>query len=276
MTWHFGLSSGACPDRPILDALPALAESGAAGLEIGTPPRHFDPWQDWQVDALRDALARIRMPAISIHAPFGGVFDLADPNPRHRETALDAMLTSAHAIKRLGGRSIVVHPSDLERHHHPVEARLADCLDSLTSLAAACRQEDVTMFLESPLPHLIGGHPDEFAWLLSRLDESVKVCLDTGHLFLGRHWHRFVAVSGARLAHIHASDNHGTWDDHLAPGDGAVDWSEVFASLHRTAFAGWIMVELHCPGEDARHTFRRALAQTRALVGLYDGPGERA
>lgn len=273
MRWRLGISSGACAERPILDMIPILQASGAAGIEVGTPPRHFDPWQEQEIDALRDALARARLPAVSIHAPFGGVFDLADPNPRHRETAIDAMLTAARAIKRLGGHAVIVHPSDLERRHHNVDARLAGCAGGLKALADPCRQEGVTLVIESPLPHLIGGHPDEFAWLLGTVDESVRVCLDTGHAWLGRHWRRFVEVSDGRLMHVHANDNHGRWDDHLAPGDGAVDWDEIGSSLRDADFSGWIMVEMHCPGDEAERAFRRALTHTRALLDKYDQPG---
>jgi sugar phosphate isomerase/epimerase len=83
-------------------------------------------------------------------------------------------------------------------------------------------------------------------------------------------------MRGDRLVHVHANDNHGTWDDHLAPGDGDVDWPEVVSSLRGAGFSGWIVVELHCPGEDAERTFRRAVSQVRTLFGLYDLAGERA
>ena len=57
MSWRLGISSGACTERPILQVLPAIVASGAAGIEIGTPPRHFDPWSDEQVRVLAGALA---------------------------------------------------------------------------------------------------------------------------------------------------------------------------------------------------------------------------
>jgi sugar phosphate isomerase/epimerase len=276
MSWHIGISSGACTESPILDMLPALRQSGALALEIGTPPRHFDPLQEPQIVALGHSLREAGLAAVSIHAPFGGLLDLAEPNPHHRLAAIGAILTAASAIKRLGGDLVVVHPSDLVRHGHDVHARLRDCADSLRILGENCREAKVTLVVESPLPHLIGGHPDEFGWLLTQLDDATKVCLDTGHTALGRHWHRFLEVSGSRLIHVHATDNHGHRDDHLPPGDGTIDWAEIARSLRAADFSGWIMLELRCPTGDPVGYFRRAFEQATRLLGVSSAAGAGA
>lgn len=267
MSWRLGMSSGACVNLPILDILPALRASGAAGIEVGTPPRHFDPLQAGQIDAVAARLGELHLEAVSIHAPFGGALDLADPNPHHRNAAIGAALTAAEAIKRLGGRLVIVHPSDLARHAHVAGARLDDCAESLKTLGENCRRIGVTLTVESPLPHLIGGHPDEFRWLLEQCDADTRVCLDTGHTSFGRQWRRFVDVAGPRLIHVHANDNHGHRDDHLPPGDGLLDWADIAGSLKAIEFSGWIMLELRCPGASPAEDFRRAFEQASRLLG---------
>jgi sugar phosphate isomerase/epimerase len=268
MSPRIGLSTGGCYDSPILDVIVDLAPAGASGVEIGTPPRHFDPLQPAQVNALDLALRAAALPAISIHAPFGGLLDLADPNPRHRHAAIGAVLTAATAIKRLGGNLVIVHPSDLERHGRDVGARLANCAESLRLLAVNCARDGVTVALESPLPHLIGGHPGEFAWLLTHSHEAIRVCLDTGHTSLGRHWREFVTIAGARLVHVHVHDNRGQWDDHLPPGDGSIDWAGVAGSLRDVDYDGWLMLELGCPSGDRPAYFARAVGRARELFGV--------
>ena len=265
MRWRVGLSTGGCLDSPILDVIPDLVSSGAAGVEVGTPPRHFDPLDTAQVTALGEALEATALVPVSIHAPFGGLFDLADPNPRHRHAAIGAALTAASAIKRLGGRLVVVHPSDLERHGRDVPARLADSAASLRLLAANCAAEGVTVAVESPLPHLIGGHPDEFASLIGQLDDAVRVCLDTGHTALGGYWRRFVQVAGSRLAHVHVHDNRGQWDDHLMPGDGIINWADVANSLLEANYDGWLLLEITCPDGDRPTYLKRAVARAHQL-----------
>jgi sugar phosphate isomerase/epimerase len=102
MTWRLGIATGACIDRSILGILPSIHDSGARGIEVSTPPRHFDPWQADQIAALHRALEARALEAVSIHAPFGGLLDLADPNPHHRHAAVGAILTATAALKRLG------------------------------------------------------------------------------------------------------------------------------------------------------------------------------
>jgi sugar phosphate isomerase/epimerase len=247
-----------------------------SGVEVSTPPRHFDPLHDDQVTALARGLEACALQAVAIHAPFGGLLDLADPNPHHRHAAIGAILTAAAAIKRLGGRLVIVHPSDLERHGRDVDARLRDSARSLAVLAENCRQADVTLAIESPLPHLIGGRPDEFAWLLDQVGDSARVCLDTGHTALGGHWRRFVEIAGPRLAHVHAHDNHGHRDDHLPPGDGVIDWAEIARTLVEAGFDGWLMLELACPSGDRAAYFERAVRRATELFGPVRSPAPSA
>jgi len=266
MTVRLGISTGGCTDQSIVAILPAIQACGVTAVEIGTPPGHFDPAQPNQVHAVRGALDDLGLRAVSMHAPFGRTLDLSDPNPQHRHAAIAAILTAAAALKQLGGQLVVVHPSDLERNGHDQSARLHDCVVSLKLLAESCRQEAMTLVLESPLPHLIGGHPDEFRWLLAHVDDSVRVCLDTGHTFLGRSWHEFLNVADGRLVHVHANDNNGQFDDHLVPGEGQVNWSEIARTLTDVAFHGWTMLVLRCSDEPPSLYFKRAVERTSALL----------
>ena len=266
MNWHLGMATGAYLDRRIDDVLPLLGESGVRGVEIGTPPGHFHPEAPHEVEAVADVLRRTALTAVSIHAPFSRSLDLASPDAADRDRAIAAAVIAGRALRRLGGHIVVVHPSDLERAGQDVDARLADSLASLTTLAIRMGELGATLAVESPLPHLIGGHPDELRWLLAGLDRSVRVCLDTGHAALGQQWHRLLDVADGRLAHVHASDNHGTFDDHLPPGDGRIDWPEIGRTLAAADFRGWIMLELHAAPGDPAPFFRRAMAQAARLL----------
>jgi sugar phosphate isomerase/epimerase len=267
MTWSIGVATGACVDRPICGVLETLHAAGVSGVELGTPPRHFDLWKPDEVAAVGRSLQQLPLHAVSIHAPFGESLDLAHPDPRHRQAGIDATIAAARTVKRLGGRIVVAHPSDVVRHGADIAARLEASAASLRAVAGACRHEGVQLAIESPLPHLIGGHPDEFAWLLAHVADGAGVCLDTGHVALGRSWRRFAELCDGRVVHIHASDNHGQYDDHLVPGAGIIDWAEIAATLRAIGFGGWVMLELRCPDGDAMDYFRDALSRAAEVVG---------
>lgn len=266
MSWSIGVSTGSCIEQPVLDVLDRLDTAGVRGVELGTLPRHFDYAASAIVAALGCRLQSLAIQPVSIHAPFGPHFDLADHHARRREAASEAILAAARALKQLGGRIVVVHPSDLARHGADVGRHLDHAAASLRALAAACRDEGLRLAIESPLPHLIGGHPDEFAFILQHVGDDAGVCLDTGHITLGRAWRRFMDVSAGRLVHVHASDNHGRFDDHLTPGDGAIDWAEIVGTLREAAFDGWMMLEVACrDGADGTAFFSRALERASTL-----------
>jgi len=253
-------------DRPILDVLDAMHEAAIEAVEVGTPPRHFDPWREHEVSALGARLQRHAIRPISIHAPFGGVLDLSDLNPHRREAAIGAILTAAAALKAVGGRQVVVHPSDVPRDGQDVPRRLQLIRESLRGLAGSCDRLNVRLTVETPLPHLIGGQAGEFAQILDGLPAGVGVCLDTGHTSLGHQWRQFLDLSRGRLSHIHASDHHGQFDDHLPPGDGILDWPAIGRDLREARFDGWIMLELRCPAGSIAAYFARAVTRLRALL----------
>jgi sugar phosphate isomerase/epimerase len=131
MTWRIGLATGCCAERRVLEVLDAADEAGFPGIELGTPPGHFAPWEPSEVEAVFHKVQTLRCAVVSMHAPFGGQLDLAHHDDRHRESAIATMLASARALKRLGGTILVVHPTDHVRAHHDVGPRLAGAAEAL-------------------------------------------------------------------------------------------------------------------------------------------------
>lgn len=267
MTWPLGVATGCCSESPILEVLDAIEEAGFAGVEFGTPPHHFTPWEPSEVAAVEARMRTLACTPVSMHAPFGGLLDLAHHSAESRRAAIDTAIVSARALKRLGGSVLVVHPTDHVRAHHDVGPRLAWCTDALRIITDVATGIGVQIAIETPLPHLIGGHPDEFAAILERVGPAARICLDTGHTHLGGFTQRFIELAGDRLIHVHLHDNRGHFDDHLVPGDGTIDWPRVFTLLERARYAGWLMLELKGPAGSLVEYLRRARqqAETRAF-----------
>jgi sugar phosphate isomerase/epimerase len=199
---------------------------------------------------------------VAVHAPFGGLLDLSDPNGHHRSAAIAAILDAAGLLARLGGRIVVVHASDVPRGPDAA-SRLAHAADSLQRLHDACARDGLTLAIETPMPHVVGGAVDEFAWLVDRIGRDARVCIDTGHATLGHQWDAFINALGRRIVHVHAADHRGRDDDHLPPGDGTIDWGHIGAGLRRIGYSGWVMLELRCTAEPMADSFRRAAGTLR-------------
>lgn len=266
MTFQIGASTGCCVEMPIIDVVRALAAIETRGIEIGTPPRHFDVWERSQVMAVKEALRATGIQPIAIHAPFGGLLDLSDPNPHHRNAGIGAIVTAASVLQELGGHVVVVHATDVERKVPDAAQRLQHARESLHTLQLACARMGMVLALETPLPHLIGGSPEEFGRLLDGAGDGICVCLDTGHTTLGHHWDQFSALAEGRLAHVHAHDHGGTYDDHRPPGEGIIAWDRIAQQLSRLGFDRWVMLELRCPTEPLAGYFDRASRRLRELL----------
>ena len=277
MIWRVGVSTGAWIGHEIRAAIDAIAAAGFHAAELGTPPGHFDPWSIDQLRAVAARLTSAKIAPVSIHAPFGGLLDLSDPNPHHRHAAVGGILAAASALRELGGRIVVAHTTDVPREGQDVPRRLADCASALGVLQRSCAQMQMTLAIENPLPHLIGGHPDEFAWLLHQVGEEARVCLDTSHATLGPHLDRFLDVTNGRIVHVHANDHHGDRDAHLAPGDGIVPWERIGERLAAAGFDGWLILELNYETSTAPGGLARAGAElVRRMNALPAGLERRA
>jgi sugar phosphate isomerase/epimerase len=124
------------------------------------------------------------------------------------------------------------------------------------------------LVVETPLPHLLGGQPADFDWILERIPrDGTGVCVDTSHTSLGGFLLERLHRLGPRLVHIQASDNRGVTDDHLPPGEGIIDWSAVLAALDGVAYRGVFMLEVAGNG-DVRSHAQRAAESARHLLGL--------
>ena len=271
MSWRIAMATGGSVTTPILEVLDQLSRAGFRAVEIGTPPKHFDPWQRSQVEGVAEFLHRSSMVAASIHAPFGGILDLSDPNPHRRGAAVAGIIQAASMLRELGGTVVVVHPTDIPRDSGDVGPRLDSCSSALTTLAESCAGMGLRLAIESPLPHLIGGSPEEFSWLLGRVNNGAGVCLDTSHTFLGGHWTEFLKVADSKLLHVHASDNRGRFDDHLAPGDGIIDWGTVVDGLRRVGYTGWVVLEVSFVDGETEGKLARIRAAAETMFGPAPG-----
>ena len=76
-------------------------------------------------------------------------------------------------------------------------------------------------------------------------DDNFGAVLDTAHLNAQK---EILALSveklGKRIFYIHAADNDGRVNEHLATGRGTVDWDGVFQGLKKHKFSGYVAIDV--------------------------------
>jgi sugar phosphate isomerase/epimerase len=269
MKWEIGLSTGIAYRHPIEEVLDPIARAGFRAVEISTAPQHLALTDHRGLEALRNRMAGLGLRPHSLHAPFGHDVNLTSPDSGQRRDALERLIHAADALQILGGVQYVIHPGgEDQRWIWEREARLAHSVEGLTRVWEACRQRGLTLVVETPLPHLLGGQPEDFSWVLERLPaEGTGVCLDTSHTSLGGVLFEVIERFGPRLVHIQASDNGGVSDDHLPPGEGVIDWRHVVTALERVGYEGVFMLEVAGNGDVAGHVAKAWASAVALAVG---------
>ena len=275
MRWEVGVSTGVAYRHPIEDVLPLIRRRGFRALEVSTAQAHLDVSDLGRVGRVRAAIDDLGLRVHSLHAPFGHDVNFPSPDPGQRARAFDRLTSAAEALAILGGGLYVIHPGgEDQRWVWDRDHRLALSVEGLNRVWRDCQARGLTLVLETPLPHLLGGQPEDFAWILERLPrEGTAVCVDTSHCALGGTLLHAIAANGARLVHVQASDNRGKTDDHLPPGEGVLDWTAIRSALEAVGYAGAFLLEVN--GEGDPDATLAALAAWRD-ARLSDAQGLRA
>ena len=254
MTLLPGLSTGIDYRHPIEDTLRPIGAAGFTTIEVSTAPHHFDYMDPMGAQALSRRIVEEGLQVHSLHAPFGHDIDITSSEECIRSTSFDRLTRSADALATLGGRFLVIHPGGEDpRWAWTRERSIGLAAEGLRRMAEVCRERGLTLAVETPLPHLLGGHPDDFDWILQQIPETeVGVCVDTSHCSLGGHLFESLLRLSPHLVHVQASDNHGVNDDHLVPGWGVIDWPRVCATLDAIGYGGVFMLEVTGEGDVQR------------------------
>jgi sugar phosphate isomerase/epimerase len=267
MNW--GLSTGIAYRHRIETVLQPIYDAGFRIIEVATAPDHIDLRDTRRLRELAHVTREMGLTVLSLHAPFGHEIDITDPDASFRNRSLDMLTRAADALQIFGGQLYVIHPGG-EGHDWvwERETRLARSAEGLAAIWQRCRERDLELIVETPLPHLLGGQPDDLERLLQLLPvDGTGVCLDTSHTALGGFLFELMDRFAARLVHLQASDNRGVADDHLPPGDGIIDWPRVQSKLADINYRGVFLLELTDTG-DVRDNIARSAHRARETLLL--------
>jgi sugar phosphate isomerase/epimerase len=276
--WRCGISTGCFYKTDILQALPMVRDGGFVTIEVCSFPAHLDYNNPDHVGKAADLMLSLGMEANSFHAPFADSIDISSPDPARRASSVREVFAACDAAAMLRASYLVLHPGPEREGKPPPEEwyhRMRFAAESLNEVAAHCRHVGITLLLENMLPHLMFGHVSDLMFLLGAIRETnVGTCLDTGHAFLSKDLRTVVHKLSGHLRMLHVNDNHGDRDEHLSPGEGAIDWISLFRQLRQWNFHGPLILELADSGESPERIMERARAARVYLREILDRQSE--
>lgn len=230
---------------PVEEAIRWASENGVRFLDV-------------QTDLAPNALAEIPSRAgeirrlceekdvrLGLHTLSG--VNVAEVSPFVRDAA-DAYLGAyIDAAAATGAGWVIVHAG----YHFTAdyEARRQAGLERLKRAVDHAERKDVTLLLENTNRepdhaevHYLFCTIEEIHWYLERLS-SPKLRMS----FTANHAHLYPegvagfveAIDFSRVDEVRLADCHGEYEEHLNPGEGSMNWPEMFRSIEAKGFRGW-------------------------------------
>jgi sugar phosphate isomerase/epimerase len=169
-----------------------------------------------------------------------------------RSEACECLRRHLANMVRIGACHLVVHGGSHEVKREGI--RLTAGI--LQEVAAAYEDAGVVICLENHYAydyhdsHELFSTPEEYLELFAALDSrAVRACLDYGHSHMNGNTEAMLRQLAPYLAYVHIADNGGVDDDHLAFGEGTIDWKATFEATREVGFAGPFTIEF--PVKDA-------------------------
>ncbi|QYZ80362.1 sugar phosphate isomerase/epimerase [Methanofollis formosanus] len=163
---------------------------------------------------------------VTVHAPYADLNLASINDPIWRESVRQICACIEHAAD-LTDR-VTLHPGYLSPAGKLLPGKTWALQKEALRLIGACGEEHgVKACLENMIniPEFLCHDADELLGITDGI-EGVGVTFDLGHANTVRAVDGFLKQIGA-ADHIHIHDNHGSSDEHLALGDGIIDWEKV-------------------------------------------------
>lgn len=207
-------------------------------------------------------LKRCNLHCDSLHAPFGHI-NAMWLEGENGERMLRELTDGVETCARIEAPVLVVHLSSGEQ---------APCVNDLgfsrfDRLMEFAAKNGVTVAYENQ--RKLGN----LACALERYPDA-GFCWDVGHEACFMRGIQTMPLFGKRIVALHTHDNHAVFngDEHLLPGDGAIDFERVARQLADSPFAGTLMLEVSrfsvAPYRALTHEefYRRAAERARTIA----------
>lgn len=231
---------------PRLDACAELrwaAEHGFDFLDLTVegPVAHLE---NLDIRELRAIVAATGIGIVGHTAPY---LPFSSPIARLRRAAVESTVDTFECFATLGATWVNVHigftPKLFSR-----DRWLGWNAESFAELAARAEPYGLRVMIEHPPRPSVSA--SDITTILDA-DPRLGFHLDVGHAHVGGdRIEGLIKALGQRLAHVHLSDNKGGHDDHLALGDGFIDWPRALGLLRQAGYDGTLTLEVQSPDRD--------------------------
>jgi len=236
--YRIGISS--C-GADLTDALFAdYKNAGVQSIEISFGHKPDNPPDFSDIKRLSDTYG---IELWSFHLPFAPFSELELSRPNLCDHTIEYFKRFIKEGSSIGIKRFVVHPSGEPISDEHRAARLECAKKSLARLAEYAKCFDAIICVENLPRSCIGRNTEEMLALLSA-HENLRSCFDTNHLLSLEKPHEYIRKLGNQIVTLHVSDYDFLDERHWLPGEGDIDWQELYKALCEVGYNGIWMYEL--------------------------------
>ena len=148
----------------------------------------------------------------------------------------------------IGIQTFVLHPSGEPIADEEREDRFGYSMENLDILAEFAHKCGAVIAVEDLPRSCLGNTAEDMLQLLSANDK-LRCCFDSNHLLADSN-RNFIEKIADKIVTLHISDYDFTDEKHWLPGEGLVDWQEVYSLLQKVGYNGVWMYEINLTPPD--------------------------
>lgn len=259
MRWGYG-TNGFTSHR-LHDALGIIADLGYDGVALTLDQPHLDPFADDVAAQTAATGRRLDDLGLGVVVETGGRYVLDIWRKHHptlvsadgRDRRVDYLSRAVDVAAELGAEAVSLWSGTLPEETSP-ETGWERLVAGVDAVLAHARRSGVVCAFE-PEPGMFVDTVEGVLELRRRLGdpEELRVTLDIGHVVCNepRGLADTVALAGGLLANVQVDDMVAGVHEHLALGDGDVDFPVALAALARAGYTGLAALELPRHGHAA-------------------------
>lgn len=231
--------------KPIEESIRWAAENGFGYIDFQAdiPPNNIAAFDAARVRTVRD-LCETHGVAIGIHP--SSAINNAEYTPIMSEAVDDYLFANLELAQQLGCGWLIGHGG---YHFGDVAQRRDAAIERIQRLVERAEQTEIVIFFENHNRepehaeiHYIPHNVEETRWFFEAMHSPyLKWAFNVAHGHLvPEGWQGFLDTFGAEnIGQVRLNDNTGEYEIHLVPGEGTIDFVDLFAELKGHGYDGW-------------------------------------
>lgn len=240
-----GFFTNAYRNFPLSYALETLAGYGYEGIELWAKGEHITPYDQierWQ--QIKDEIASCGLEVFAISAHL----DFVAPEAKKREQLIERFIRVLDMAQFFGVGQVHTASGGL---YTDISAKQQGeyFVQAMQIVGEEAKARNIRVGLE-PEPEKWLSTPAQIIELIGKKlsPDIFGVVVDLAHADgVGESLSDYISKLAPYLMHIHVDDVHqGVFPHrHLIPGEGCLDYTQVFKQLKKVGYSGWLSMELN-------------------------------